>query len=71
MRRVGVVVLATLLLVDVVVAASLVFVVVTSVTGSAADDPHGYALIFGVMALLVVVPIGLMLLGLLRRLEPR
>ena len=68
MRRIGVVVLTALLVVDAVVAAALAFLVGSSLLGSADDDPHGYALIFGVVALLVVVPIGLMLLGVLRRL---
>jgi len=66
-RRIGVVVLAALLLVDVVVAAGLTVLVVGALVGSDSDDPHGYALIFGLVALLAVVPIGLMLLGLLRR----
>ena len=66
MRWTGVVVLAALLTADVVVVAALVFLVVTSLTGSDADDPHGYALIFGVMGLLVLVPIGLVVLALLR-----
>jgi len=61
-------VLAALLAVDLVVVVGLAFVIVSSVVGSDADDPHGYALIFGVVALLVLVPIGLALLGLLRRL---
>ena len=67
-RLVGVGVLAALLAIDLVVVVGLVFVVVSSVVGTDADDPHGYALIFGVVALLVLVPIGLALLGLLRRL---
>ena len=70
-RRIGVVVLAALLTADVVVAASLAFLVVKSLTGGENDDPHGYALIFGIVALVVVVPLGLMLLGLLRRLASR
>ena len=68
MRRIGVVVLTALLVVDAVVAAALAFLVLSSLLGSANDDPHGYALAFGVVALLVVVPIGLMLRGLIRRL---
>jgi Kef-type K+ transport system membrane component KefB len=67
LQRVGVVVLAVLLTTDAVVVAALAFLVVSSLTGSASDDPHGYAVIFGVVALFVVVPIGLVLLGLLRR----
>ena len=68
-RRVALVVVGALLLGDVVLVASLLFLVVSSLTGSAADDPHGYALIFGVVVLLVAVPIGLVLLALLRRLS--
>jgi hypothetical protein len=55
-RLIGVVVLAALLT-DLVIVALLVFVVVRSLAGNAADDPHGYVLIFGVAALLVMVPI--------------
>jgi len=65
-RWIGVVVLAALLVADLVVVALLVFLVVRSLTGRAADDPHGYALIFGVVGLLVLVPIGLVVLALLR-----
>ena len=68
MRWTGVVVLGALLAADLVLVAALAFVVVKSLTGSAADDPHGYGLIFGVMGLLVMVPIGLVMLALLRRL---
>jgi hypothetical protein len=68
MRWTGVVVLAALLTADVVIVAAMVFLVVQSLTGSATDDPHGYARIFGVMGLLVLVPIGLVVLALLRRL---
>jgi hypothetical protein len=68
MRRVAVGVLAALLLADVVLIAGLVFLVVGSLTGGPADDPHGYALIFGVVVLIVAVPIGLVLLAVLRRL---
>lgn len=67
-RLIRVVVLAALLTVDLVVVALLVFVVVRSLAGNAADDPHGYVLIFGVAALLVMVPIGLLALAMLRRL---
>jgi Kef-type K+ transport system membrane component KefB len=64
----GIVVLAALLLADLVMVAVLVFLVVGSLTGDDADDPHGYVVIFGVVALLVLVPIGLVVLALLRRL---
>lgn len=67
-RLIGVVVLAALLTVDLVVVALLVFVVVRSLAGNAADDPHGHVLFFGVAALLVMVPIGLVVLAMLRRL---
>ena len=66
-RRIGVVVLAALLAVDVIVAVALAYLVIASLVGSDSDDPHGYARIFGVVALLVVVPVGTVLLGLLRR----
>jgi hypothetical protein len=67
-RRVGLVVVGALLLGDLVLVASLVLLVVSSLTGSPADDPHGYARIFGVVMLLIAVPIGLVLLVVLRRL---
>ena len=66
LRVMGIVVLAALLTVDLVVSAMLVFLVVGSLTGDAADDPHGYTLIFGVVALLVLLPIGLVVFALLR-----
>jgi hypothetical protein len=68
-RRVGLVVVGGLLLGDLVVVASLVFLVVSSLTGDPTDDPHGYALIFGVVVLLLAVPIGLALLAVFRRLR--
>ncbi len=67
-RWVGVVVPAALLTVDVLLIAMMVFLVVSSLVGDAADDPHGYSLIFGAMGLLVFVPIGLVVVTLLRRL---
>jgi hypothetical protein len=68
-RRLALVVVGALLLGDVVLVASLVFLVVSSLTGSTADDPHGYALIFGVVVLLIAVPVGLVLLAVVRRLS--
>jgi hypothetical protein len=67
LRAIGLVVLTVLLAVDAVLVAGLAFVVVSSLVGDAADDPHGYARIFGVVGLLALVPIGLVLLAVLIR----
>lgn len=66
LRWVGVVVLAALLTVDLVVVAGMVFLVVSSLTGDATEDPHGFIPIFGITALFILVPIGLVVLALLR-----
>ena len=66
LRWIGIVVLAALLIVDLVVVVQLVFLVVSSLTEDATDDRHGFAPIFGITALFVMVPIGLIVLALLR-----
>jgi hypothetical protein len=67
-RSIGIGVLAALLVADLVVIVGLVVGIASSLTGGADDDPHGYVLIFGFVALLFLVPIGVTMLGLLRRL---
>ena len=67
-RSIGVVVLATLLAVDLVVVVLLGFLVVSTLAGNEAGDQHGFVRIFSLVALIILVPIGLALLALLRRL---
>ena len=57
-RLVGVGVLAALLIADLLLVVVLVVGIVGSLTGSDDYDPHGYLPIFGVVALLFLVPVG-------------
>lgn len=45
--------------------------VVDASLGPASDDPHGYAVIFGVVLLVVTAPLTLLLVALRRRLRSR
>lgn len=66
LRIIGLAVLGALLVADLVVVALLLYVVVRSSTGDAVYDPHGFALIFGIAGLIVLVPLGLLVAALLR-----